>query len=87
MKVTLHLFSHLRVIAGTRELALELPLGTTVGGALAGLIECYPDARPVVYYAGGGLGIRLLLNEADATPGQQLADGDELALLPPVGGG
>jgi molybdopterin converting factor small subunit len=87
MKITLRLFSHLRVIVGKRELALDLPPETNVGGALAALVVCFPDARPVVYYAGGGLGIRLLLNEADATPGQQLADGDELALLPPVGGG
>jgi molybdopterin synthase catalytic subunit len=87
VEITLFLFSHLRAIARSRELRLELPAGATISDALVVLVERFPDAQPVVYYSRGGLGIRLLLNNSNATPEQTLADGDELALLPPVGGG
>ncbi|MCL4369121.1 MAG: MoaD/ThiS family protein [Actinobacteria bacterium] len=85
--MTLHLYSHLRAMTGQRHMPLDMPEGATVGDALAALVERYPDTRPVVYYRGGGLGVRLVLNDQDAAPDQPLHDGDELALLPPVGGG
>lgn len=86
LHVTLHLFSHLRFIAGQKELGLDLPEGATLGQALEALVARYPEARPVVY-TGSGLGVRLALNGRGAHPDQALSDGDEVAIFPPVGGG
>lgn len=74
-------FALYRDLAGAAETELTLPAGSTAAAAVAAL-----RAR------GGGLGALpeepvVALNRAFATLDVRLADGDELALLPPLAGG
>ena len=81
MQVRFLLFASYRDLVGTGEGSLELPHGATAGSAVAALRargapwSTLPD-RPVV-----------AVNEEYAKLDHPLADGDELALLPPVAGG
>ena len=81
MHVRVRLFAIQRQQLGQRELDLELPEGATIEGAWRALIATYPILRPA------GASIRFARNGAYTEPGEGLADGDELALIPPVAGG
>jgi len=76
MNVTVRLFAGLRERAGTDRLTLELPDGARVGDALAQMRDLIHDV-PVV----------MAVNREYADDAQDLATGDELALIPPVSGG
>ena len=81
MKVRLKLFAYAREVIGSRDLAVELPEGTTTSGLLSELLIRYP-----------GLGaleasIKIAVNHEYAEGGRKLAEGDEVALIPPVSGG
>lgn len=80
MKVTLRLFASYAEAFGRDALALDLPAGSTAADALADVL-----GRP----GGERLPPRPLLavNQRYARPDAVLADGDELALIPPVAGG
>jgi MoaE-MoaD fusion protein len=81
MHVRLRLFARQRVIAGAREITLELPGPAVVEDAWAALIALHPglaDGRPYVRFARNG---------AYAGPDEPLEDGDEVACIPPVSGG
>jgi molybdopterin converting factor subunit 1 len=81
MTIRVLLFASYREMAGVREMRLELPEGSRVrdvvallrarGGGLASL----PQDPPVA------------VNRSYVSPATPLADGDEVALLPPVAGG
>lgn len=80
MRIRTLFFATYRDLAGTEELELELPAGAT--------------ARDLVRHlrGAGGLGAlpeepAVAVNEAWAPLATGLADGDEVALLPPVAGG
>lgn len=82
MNITVRLFAMLKEQAGSSQLELDLPAGASVADAVsetgrqAGierLIERMPLAHAV--------------NREYAELTQQLSDGDELALIPPVSGG
>ena len=76
MRVTVKLFAGLRERAGWAERELELQPGARVGhvwGALG-----LADEPPGLLYA---------VNRAYAGRDRELADGDEVALIPPVSGG
>jgi MoaE-MoaD fusion protein len=76
MRVTVKLFAGLRERAGWAERELELQPGALVGhvwGALG-----LADEPPGLLYA---------VNRAYAGRDRELADGDEVALIPPVSGG
>ncbi len=81
MRVTLLLFASYRDLAGRDEFVLELPVGASAGRAVdalrerGGALAALP-ARPVV-----------AVNQRYAALETSLADGDEVALLPPVAGG
>ena len=81
MTVKVLFFSLLRDLAGTDQLALELPAPSTLGDAVDQLWEHFPSLA-----AWDG---RLLLavNGEYANRASDLADGDEVALMPPVQGG
>ena len=81
MRVTVRLFGAVREAAGAKELALSLPEGSRVRDLHALLARAHPIVRQ--------LGDRLLVsvNLEKASPDAALADGDEVALLPPVAGG
>jgi molybdopterin synthase catalytic subunit len=76
MRVTVRLFAGLRERAGTGTLALELPAGARVADVWArlGLGE-----EPA--------GLLYAVNRRYTGAEQELADGDEVALIPPVSGG
>src|SRR4051794_35405209 len=76
MLVHVRLFAMLRERAGRDVLELELPEGARVADALAAVDDL-----------AGGLPLVLAVNREYAPPEQQLAAGDEVALIPPVSGG
>ena len=81
MRIRVRLFAVQRELAGTREVALELADGATVADAWAGLVRAYPSLAP------GRDSVRFAVNAAYAEPETALADGDEVAMIPPVSGG
>jgi molybdopterin synthase catalytic subunit len=76
MVVHVRLFAALRERAGRDAIELELPEGALVSDALAAVDDLARDL-PLV----------LAVNRDYAAPGDRLAPGDELALIPPVSGG
>ena len=81
MRVRVRLFAIQRELAGTREVALDLAEGGSVEDAWQALVARYPALAP------GRAFVRFARNADYAEPGTTLADGDELAVIPPVSGG
>jgi molybdopterin synthase catalytic subunit len=76
VRVTIRLFAGLREQAGTGRREVDLPDGATVADVWAALdLGTEP---PGLLYA---------VNRAYSEPDRRLADGDEVALIPPVSGG
>jgi molybdopterin synthase catalytic subunit len=81
MHIRVRLFARQRELAGTREVALELTTGATIADAwdaLAARVPAIAQGRPFVRFARNG-------EYADAAT--LLADGDEIACIPPISGG
>jgi molybdopterin synthase catalytic subunit/molybdopterin converting factor small subunit len=76
VRVTVKLFAGLRERAGAGERELELPDGARVADVWAPL--GLGDQPPGLLYA---------VNKTYAEPARPLAEGDEVALIPPVSGG
>jgi molybdopterin synthase catalytic subunit len=81
MRIRVRLFAMQRELAGTREVPLELADGATVADAWDGLVAAYPVLAP------GRDAVRYARNGAYADPDTPLAEGDEVAMIPPVSGG
>ncbi|MEO8208723.1 MAG: MoaD family protein [Chloroflexota bacterium] len=81
MRIRVRLFAIQRELAGTRELSLELGASATVADAWAALVERHPVLAP------GRSSVRFARNGAYAGADEPLADGDEVAMIPPVSGG
>ena len=81
MRIRVRLFAVQRELAGTREVPLDLPPGTTVAGAWDALVERHPVLAP------GRASVRFARNSVYADAADVLADGDEVAMIPPVSGG
>jgi molybdopterin converting factor subunit 1 len=81
IRVRVRLFAVQRELAGTREVPLELPDGADVEAAWAGLVVRHPVLAP------GRPSVRFARNGDYADPTTPLADGDEVAMIPPVSGG
>ena len=81
LRVRVRLFAMQREAAGTKELRLEVPLGATVDDAWAAAVEAVP------VLASGRASLRFAVNGTYASPDTPLADGDEVACIPPVSGG
>lgn len=81
MRIRVRLFAIQRELAGTREVPLDLPDGATVAAAWDGLVGMYPALAP------GRASVRFARNGAYADETTTLADGDEVAMIPPVSGG
>lgn len=80
MHIAVRLFASYREAAGTGRLQLDLPLGSTARDA----VEAVTALHPVLVGSAKALVARNLdYVESDAP----LADGDEIALIPPVSGG
>jgi molybdopterin synthase catalytic subunit len=76
VRVTVRLFAGLRERAGTARRELDLRDGACVG-----------DVWPALGLGDEPQGLRYALNREFAPAGAALADGDEVALIPPVSGG
>ncbi len=82
MKVTVLYFAAVRDLVGKDEEQLVLPAGVTTVGDLAGYL---PTIHPPL---GERMGyVRFARNEEFAQPSDALAEGDVIALIPPVAGG
>jgi len=81
MQVTIRLFARLRDIAGTPELARDVPAGATVEALWQQTAAEFPQMRP---YRSS---ISVAVNAEYARFTQVLAAGDEVVFLPPVSGG
>jgi len=80
MQIRLLLFASYAEALGTGELALELPEGARAADALAAVKErAGADRLPPKPM--------IAVNQRYAQPDQQLSEGDEVALIPPVAGG
>jgi molybdopterin converting factor subunit 1 len=80
MRVLVRLFASYREAAGVGRIELELPTGATVKDAIFKILKDHPlvaEGRQVV----------IARNQEYVTPDEPLADGDEVALIPPVSGG
>jgi len=81
VRVRVRLFAVQRELAGTREVALDLPDDATVADAWDGLVALHPLLAP------GRASVRFARNGAYADAATPLVDGDEVAMIPPVSGG
>ena len=81
MHVRIRLFAMQREAAGTRELAVDLPVGATVQAAWDAAVAQVPALAP------GRATLKFAVNGAYAEPTVALAEGDEVAAIPPVSGG
>lgn len=77
-KVTVLYFATLREQRGCSSEQLDVPAGTTLGALYASLFPAGPQGALPVAYA---------RNQEYASPDEPLSEGDEIAFLPPLGGG
>jgi molybdopterin synthase sulfur carrier subunit len=96
ISITWRLFADVAEVAGTREESIEISTdaSATVGDALDELLRDRPALADRVLIDAEAeaetelaTDINLLQNGSAATCDDQLTDGDELALFPPVTGG
>lgn len=81
MKVTVLYFASCRDMAGKAEETQEIPRGSTARDLLEALIQKHP------LLAGLEANLAVSINQEYAEKDAPLADGDEVALIPPVSGG
>lgn len=81
MRVTVRLFARLREIAGHDLLAMELSSPAVARDAWSRLVADHPGLGPF------GPAISTAVNAEYSKLDAPLADGDEVAFLPPVSGG
>lgn len=76
--VNLRHFAQLRERRGAEREQLQVEAGTTLRGLYGTLFDRIDE---------GPLPVACLRNQAQASPDEAVADGDEVAFLPPFGGG
>ena len=81
MRVTVRYFAVFRERLGRSDETLELPAGATAAAAIETLAKQH---APIAQLAGR---FRIAVNQEMTDDARVLADGDELALIPPVAGG
>jgi molybdopterin synthase catalytic subunit len=81
MKVRVKLFAVARELAGTDELSLDLPDGSTVGYLRGAVVAASPPLARIVQHAMWAVGA------AYATDDTPVDEQSEIALIPPVSGG
>jgi molybdopterin synthase catalytic subunit len=79
--VRVRLFAIQRELAGAREIRFELADGSDVEAAWTALVAAHPVLAP------GRASVRFARNGDYAESTTRLADGDEVAMIPPVSGG
>ena len=81
MRVTVRLFARLRDIAGSGELTREVPAGVDVGAVWSSLASEFPELSAY------RTSISCAVNADYSKFSAAVAEGDEIAFLPPVSGG
>ena len=81
MKITVKLFAVAREVYGDDTIAVEVPAGATVGQLRNRLAAEIPKLAPLMSQ------ILIAVNSEYATDQNPLAEGDEVACIPPVSGG
>jgi len=81
MYVRLLLFASARELAGQSDVQLEVPSGATAADALSAALARFPALAPL------RASLALAVNQKYAPPESALAEGDEVALIPPISGG
>lgn len=81
MQVRVLFFGRLRELLGRSSDSLSLPDGAILGDVLAHYAQAAPQLKKFVP------SLALSINSEYAAADERLADGDEVALLPPVSGG
>ena len=81
MRATVLLFAGARARAGSPELTVELPEGSTVLGLKAALARACPALGPILPST------RIAIDAEYAGDDQLIPGGSELAAIPPVSGG
>lgn len=81
MKCTVLLFAQLAESIGEKQITLTLPDEARVGDAMEALSGQHPAIAKMA------TSLAVAVNEQYATPDTTLADGDIIALIPPVSGG
>ncbi|MEA2654881.1 MAG: MoaE-MoaD fusion protein [Chloroflexota bacterium] len=79
--VRARLFARLRELAGTDTEGVELPAGSTVAGVFDAVARLHPGL------AADRNAVRVALNQEFVDWDAAVADGDEVAFIPPVSGG
>ncbi len=81
MHVVVRFFAVARERAGRDEEQIEVPSGATVAALLEAIGSKFPRVREVFPH------LRVAVNQEMSARDRVLADGDEVALIPPVSGG
>ncbi len=81
LKVRVLFFASWKDTTGRGEAELELPPGATTRDALEAVVARWPELAPRAAH------VALAVNQTYADGDRPLADGDELAIVPPVSGG
>ena len=79
IKIQVKLFAAARERVGTGSLVHECPAGTTVQDVAKRIFDTYPGL--------GDIKLQFAVNAVYAKPETSLRDGDQVAFIPPVGGG
>ena len=80
--ITIILHAHLRKKAGTRQVILDVPEGTTVSELKAEFIKKYPRLRPQLHNV-----VTLVNKKTFYLEDEQIPLSAEVSFLPPIGGG
>jgi MoaE-MoaD fusion protein len=81
LRIHVRLFAMQRELAGTRDVDLELPPGSTIEDAWNALVDRFPALAP------GRPAVRFARNGSYQPAETALEDGDEVVMIPPVSGG
>jgi molybdopterin synthase catalytic subunit len=81
MRISLLFFGPVRDLTGKECVDQELPAGANIDALAADLAERYPALRA------GMPALRFAVNQEFAGGQRVLAEGDEVAVIPPVSGG
>ena len=81
IRVKVRFFAAPRDAMGTNEIEVQLPSGSTVEDMMKHVTETYPVLRSYTRF------ISVAVNRTYVSMHAELHEGDEVACLPPVGGG
>ena len=81
IRVKVRFFAAPREAMGTNDIEVQLPSGSTVEDMMKHLTETYPVLRSYTRF------ISVAVNRTYVSIHTELHEGDEVACLPPVGGG